>query len=122
MAEGNEDDIAVTAGSDNVFADLGFAEPEEELTKAELASHIRQAIRQRRLTQAAAAKLMGLDQPKVSALLNGRLANFSSARLMRLLTTLGEGCGYRGAAEECGDGKRTDQSARHCLKQACGLN
>lgn len=89
MAERDGNDIPVTEGSDNVFADLGFAEPEEELTKAELASHIRQAIRQRRLTQAAAAKLMGLDQPKVSALLNGRLANFSSARLMRLLTALG---------------------------------
>lgn len=89
MAERDEHDIPVTEGTDNVFADLGFAEPEEELTKAELASHIRQAIRQRRLTQTAAAKLMGLDQPKVSALLNGRLANFSSARLMRLLTALG---------------------------------
>ena len=89
MAERDSNDIPVTEGSDNVFADLGFAEPEEELTKAELASHIRQAIRQRRLTQAEAAKLMGLDQPKVSALLNGRLANFSSARLMRLLTALG---------------------------------
>lgn len=82
-------DIPVTEGSGNVFADLGFAAPEEELTKAELASHIRQAIRQRRLTQVSAAKLMGLDQQKVSALLNGRLANFSSARLMRLLTALG---------------------------------
>jgi predicted XRE-type DNA-binding protein len=74
----------------NVFADLGFAEPEEELTKAQLASHIRQIIRRRRLTQRAAAALMGIDQPKVSALLNGRLANFSSDRLMRLLTALGQ--------------------------------
>lgn len=89
MAERSEDDIPVTEGSDNVFADLGFAEPEEELTKAELAGHIRQAIRQRRLTQAAVATLMGLDQPKVSALLNGRMANFSSVRLIRLLTALG---------------------------------
>jgi predicted XRE-type DNA-binding protein len=71
-----------------VFADLGFAELEGEPTKAELASRIRQAIRQRRSTQAAAAK-QGLDPPKMSALLNGRLANFSSARLMRLLTALG---------------------------------
>jgi predicted XRE-type DNA-binding protein len=47
------------------------------------------AIRQRRLTQVAAAALMGIDQPKVSALLNGRLSNFSSERLMRLLTALG---------------------------------
>jgi predicted XRE-type DNA-binding protein len=83
-------EIPVTPGSDNVFADLGFAEPEEELTKAQLASHIRQIIRRRRLTQLAAAALMGIDQPKVSALLNGRLANFSSDRLMRLLTALGQ--------------------------------
>ena len=82
--------IPVIPSSGNVFADLGFAEPEKELTKAQLASHIRQIIRRRRLTQVAAAGLMGIDQPKVSALLNGRLANFSSERLMRLLTTLGQ--------------------------------
>jgi predicted XRE-type DNA-binding protein len=82
-------DIGVTEGSGNVFADLGFREPEEELAKAQLASHIRQILKRRRLTQTAAAELMGIDQPKVSALLNGRLANFSSERLMRLLTTLG---------------------------------
>lgn len=82
-------EIEVTAGSGNVFADLGFDEPEEELTKAQLASHIRRIVKRRRLTQVAAARLMGIDQPKVSALLNGRLANFSSERLMRLLTALG---------------------------------
>jgi predicted XRE-type DNA-binding protein len=82
--------IPVTPGSGNVFADLGFAEPEEELAKAQLASHIRQIIKRRRLTQVAAASLMGVDQPKVSAVLNGRLANFSSDRLMRLLTALGQ--------------------------------
>jgi len=80
----------VTAGSGNVFADLGFAEPEEELTKAQLASHIRRIVKRRRLTQVRAAALMGIDQPKVSALLNGRLANFSSGRLMRFLTALGQ--------------------------------
>ena len=84
------EDIPVTESSGNVFADLGFAEPEEELTKAQLASAIRQIIKQRRLTQAAAGALMDIDQPKVSALLNGRLANFSSERLMRLLTALGK--------------------------------
>jgi predicted XRE-type DNA-binding protein len=83
-------DIKVTPSSGNVFADLGFAEPEEELTRAQLASRIQQIIKQRRLTQVAAARLMGVDQPKVSALLNGRLANFSSTRLMRLLTALGQ--------------------------------
>ena len=90
MVKKREADIPVTASSGNVFADLGFAEPEEELTKAQLATHIRQIIKRRRLTQRAAAAVMGIDQPKVSALLNGRLANFSSDRLMRLLNALGQ--------------------------------
>jgi predicted XRE-type DNA-binding protein len=90
MARKREAEINVTPGSGNVFADLGFAQPEEELAKAKLASRIRQIVEERRLTQVAAAKLMGVDQPKVSALINGRLANFSSDRLMRLLTTLGQ--------------------------------
>jgi len=82
--------IPVTESSGNVFADLGVPAPDEELTKAQLASHIRHAIKRRRLTQAAAASLMGIDQPKVSALMNGRLSNFSSDRLIRLLTALGQ--------------------------------
>ena len=90
MVKKREAEIPVTASSGNVFADMGLPEPEEELTKAQLASHIRQVIKRQRLTQVAAAALMGIDQPKVSALLNGRLANFSSERLMRLLTALGQ--------------------------------
>src|SRR5579863_10620059 len=61
-------DISVKAGSGNVFADMGLPEPMEELTKAQLASQIRDVIKRRRLTQAAAASVMGIDQPKVSAL------------------------------------------------------
>ena len=83
-------EIPVIEGSSNVFADMGLPNSEEELTKAQLASHIRHIIKRRRLTQVAAAATMGIDQPKVSALLNGRLANFSSERLMRLLTALGQ--------------------------------
>jgi predicted XRE-type DNA-binding protein len=90
MVKKQEVELPVTPSSGNVFEDLGFPEPEEELTKAQLASHIRQVIKRRRLTHVAAATLMGIDQPKVSALLNGRLANFSSDRLMRLLTALGQ--------------------------------
>ena len=90
MVKKREAKIPVTASSGNVFADLGLPEPEEELTKAQLASPIRQAIERQHLTQVAAAGLMGIGQPKVSAILNGRLGNFSSERLMRLLTTLGQ--------------------------------
>ena len=65
MAVQHEDNLTVTPGSGNVFADLGVAEPEEELAKAQLAVHIRDAIKRRRLTQAEAARLVGLDQPKI---------------------------------------------------------
>ncbi len=90
MVMKRETDAPEIESSGNVFADIGLPEPDEELTKAQLASHIRQVIKRRRLTQVAAAACMGIDQPKVSALLNGRLANFSSERLMRLLTALGQ--------------------------------
>ena len=80
----------MTLSSGNVFVDMGLPEPEEDLAKAQLASHIRQVIKRQRLSQVAAAALMGIDQPKVCALINGRLANFSSERLMRLLTALGQ--------------------------------
>ena len=90
MAGQHEDDLTVTPGSGNVFADLGVAEPEEELAKAQLAVHIRDAIKRRHLTQAEAARLVGLDQPKISALMNGRLTGFSSDRLLRCLTALGQ--------------------------------
>ncbi len=82
--------MPVIESSGNVFADLQLPEPEEELAKAKLASHIRHTVQQRRLTQVQAARVMGLDQPKVSALMNGRLEGFPSDRLMRLLTALGQ--------------------------------
>jgi predicted XRE-type DNA-binding protein len=81
--------IKVHVGSDNIFADLGLPNPEEHLAKAELASRIAGGLRQRRLTQAATAELLGIDQPKVSRLLRGYLTNFSTERLMHFLTLLG---------------------------------
>jgi predicted XRE-type DNA-binding protein len=81
--------IAVIRGRDNVYDDLGFAKPAEELAKAQLAMMINDAIRDRGLTQQAAATLMGVDQPKVSHILHGRLGGFSIERLMDLLTSLG---------------------------------
>jgi predicted XRE-type DNA-binding protein len=81
--------IKVHVGSDNIFADLGLPNPEEHLAKAELASRIAEVLRQRRLTQAATAELLGIDQPKVSRLLRGYLTNFSTERLMHFLTLLG---------------------------------
>ncbi|MGD9644889.1 MAG: helix-turn-helix domain-containing protein [Pirellulales bacterium] len=76
-------------GSGNVFADLNLADADELLTKSELAVRIFRIIKRRRLTQAAAGKALGISQPKVSALLNGRLDGFSTDRLFRFLTKLG---------------------------------
>jgi predicted XRE-type DNA-binding protein len=76
-------------GSDNVFADLGHPRPAEALAKAELARKIAGIIDGRGLTQAAAAEILEVDQPKVSALIRGRLAGFSLDRLVRFLVLLG---------------------------------
>jgi predicted XRE-type DNA-binding protein len=75
--------------SGNVFADLGLAQPEDRLAKAELARRISAIIAERRLTQREAAALLGTDQPKISALVRGRLGGFSLERLMRFLNVLG---------------------------------
>ncbi len=80
-------DVKLSSG--NVFKDLDVASPEEALAKAELTSRIAEIIASKGLTQAAAAALLGIDQPKVSALLRGRLSGFSTERLMRFLTVLG---------------------------------
>ena len=73
----------------NVFADLGLADAGEHLIKAGLVVRIDRTIRQRKLTQAAAAQLMGIDQPKVSAMLAGHFRGYSVERLMRFLVALG---------------------------------
>lgn len=81
-------DRKVTAGSDNVFADLGFANPEEELIKAKLIREIRAIIKRRKLTQAKAATMLGLKQPDVSSIVTGRVGKFSIDRLVRCLDRL----------------------------------
>ena len=78
----------VTASSGNVFADLGFDNPEEELLKAELVREIRGIIKRRKLTQTKAATLLGIKQPDVSALLSGRVHKFSLERLLRCVRRL----------------------------------
>jgi predicted XRE-type DNA-binding protein len=81
--------IEVEESSGNVFADLGLPNPEERLTKAALAIRVADAIRSRRLTQVNAARMLKIDQPKISWLLRGQLSGFSTERLMYFLTLLG---------------------------------
>lgn len=75
-------------GIGNVFADLELPNPNELLAKAELARQINLIIKQQKLTQASAAALLGIDQPKISALNKGKLAGFSLERLFRFLNIL----------------------------------
>jgi predicted XRE-type DNA-binding protein len=82
--------VRIERGSGNVFADLGFSNPDLALAKAELVQRIRELIEERKLTQVRAAKLFGLDQPKVSALVRGRVEGNSMDRLFRFLTALGQ--------------------------------
>lgn len=81
--------VPVEPSSGNVFADLGLKDPGELLAKAELVQRIADIIAERKLTQVRAAKLLGIDQPKVSALLRGKLDGFSTDRLFRFLNALG---------------------------------
>lgn len=81
-------DYEISSG--NVFADLGLPNPEELLAKAELALQINRLIKQKKLTQVEAAKLLDIDQPKVSQLAKGKLSGFSLERLFKFLNLLGQ--------------------------------
>jgi predicted XRE-type DNA-binding protein len=81
--------VRIETSSGNVFADLGLDNPEELLAKAELVQRICDILAERKLTQVRAAKLLGIDQPKVSALVRGKLDGFSTDRLFRFLNALG---------------------------------
>ena len=83
------DKMKIERGSGNVFADLDRPDAEAHLLKAKLVTRIDAIIRQRGLTQVAAAKLLGLSQPDVSRLLRGHFREFSVERLLRLLMALG---------------------------------
>jgi predicted XRE-type DNA-binding protein len=86
----HNEEIPVLASSGNLFADLGRPDAEEALARVRLAQQIAEIIERKALSQADAAVLMGLDQPKVSALVRGRLSGFSTDRLLRCLMLLGQ--------------------------------
>ena len=76
-------------GTDNIFADLDLPDAPELLAKARLAYRISSIMEKKGLTQHQAAKILGIDQPKVSALVRGHLEKFSLQRLCEYLTALG---------------------------------
>lgn len=81
--------IKIVPSSGNVFADLGILNAEEKHTKARLAVAINQILSGLGLSQAAAARRLAINQPKISALANYRLEGFSVERLMHFLNALG---------------------------------
>ncbi len=81
--------IEVQRGSGNVFADLGLPDAEKLKIKTGLVVEIRRAMRALGLTQQAAAKRMGISQPKVSAMMRGDFSNLSERKLMDCLNRLG---------------------------------
>ena len=83
------DDTSIRRGSRNLFADLGYADPETHLLKAGLVTRIREIISESKLNQTEAAKRMDVSQPDVSRLLRGQFRDVSVERLMRMLTKLG---------------------------------
>ena len=88
MARSKRSRDEIVRGGTNVFADLGYADAEERQTKLRLAYAINQIVEQSRMTQSAAAEVLGVNQPKISALLRYRLDGFSVERLMTFLTAL----------------------------------
>jgi predicted XRE-type DNA-binding protein len=89
MQKGIINGIEYEIGSDNIYADLGLPDAEKLKVKTGLVIEIRKAMRQLGLTQQAAAKRMGLTQPKVSDMMRGDFSNLSERKLMDCLTRLG---------------------------------
>jgi predicted XRE-type DNA-binding protein len=84
----NNDDIKVTKGSGNVYADLGLDNADELLYQSHLGFHIRQIIKDRGYKQSKAAAIMGATQPEISHLMNGRYSLFTEGRLLGFLNRL----------------------------------
>lgn len=82
------DNLKIIPSSGNVFEDMGFKDAKHRLAKAELASKIIDIFEEKNITQMKASKLLGITQPKISALVNGRLEGFSMERLLFFLTRL----------------------------------
>jgi predicted XRE-type DNA-binding protein len=81
--------VPVERSSGNVYSDLGYADSDGMLVKAQLAAKIAEIVHRRGMTQTRAAEILGLTQPKVSALLKGRFRGISEHRLLECLTRLG---------------------------------
>ncbi len=114
MKQSNNKNLTMTKSSGNVFYDIGLNEPDKYLAKVKLAHQINTIIKNRNLKQTDAAKILGIDQPKVSALNCGRLDNFSIERLINFLNKLDRD------VEIVVKKRPTRRKAHGCLKVAFG--
>ena len=80
----------ITRGTSNVFADLGYQDASERQVKTRLALAGNELLKARKLKQREIGMVLGVPQPKVSALKNYRLDQFSVERLMEFLTALNQ--------------------------------
>jgi predicted XRE-type DNA-binding protein len=89
LVEPVEEDLRVTTGSGNPWADLGLPEAEEKNIKADIMVRLKLELLAQELTQTAAGERMGLKQPDVSAILRGTLTGYSVFKLLEALASLG---------------------------------
>ena len=80
---------AIQTGSDNVYADLGYTDAAEMQRKSMLAHEIAKSIKARKMTQEAAAQLLGIDQAKISKITRGQFRGVSEAKMLELIAKLG---------------------------------
>jgi predicted XRE-type DNA-binding protein len=110
MPKSNREQVIRSSG--NVFADMGLPDAAELDTKARLCAALNLIVERQRLTQAEVATALGINQPKVSALLNYKLDGFSVERLMHFLVALGQD------VEIVVKSKPASRSARIAIKAA----
>jgi predicted XRE-type DNA-binding protein len=75
--------------TDNIFADIGLKNSEELRARSDLLSEVVHIIRKSQLSQQEIAKILGISPPKVSALMTGKINDFSNDTLVHYLTLLG---------------------------------
>ena len=81
--------IEIEKGAANVYEDLGLPDAAEMEVKATLAGEIGEIIKQRRLTQAQASEILGIPQPKISAMMRGQFRGISEAKMLECMNRLG---------------------------------
>lgn len=84
-----DENTTIRRGTANVFADLGYADADTHLLKAELVARVQDIMTDRKFSQTKVAGMVGVSQPDISRLLKGQYREISVERIIRMLTKLG---------------------------------